>query len=274
MALITFTSMFGSGGEGIAQKVSDQLGIQLFDDRKQQERALAMGVSDKDLAGLDVQAPGFFDRLFSNKPAIYLDLLGSVVYDIASTGEGLIVGHGAQLFLKDFNCALHVMVYASEESRSEMLAQDQEIDKAAALRLIHRMDKRYKDFVQYAFNRDWSDPGHYDMVINLDKLSTDWAVKLIVELAKSEEIKTCSLQALEQMETSSLQRKVDAAIIKNNVSSTFRHIFVDVLDIESVHLTGSTFSESDRKRVIEVVKSVPGVSKVTSDIIVPPYVSE
>ncbi len=269
MALITFTSMFGSGGDKIAQKVAEELGIPFYDDDKQHELALAMGISEYDLQGLDENAPGLFERLFSSKPAIYLELLGSVVYDIAGKGEGVIVGHGAQMFLKDFNCALHVLVHASKKTRSRKLMDENKMSIAAAERLVHNMDIRYKDFVQYAFKRKWNDPEHYDLSINLDKLSADWAVRLITELARSEDVKMCSLQALEQMRYSSLQRKIEAAIIRNNISSTFTHIFVDVSGQGEVHLTGSTFSETDRKKLIEVVKKTPGVSAVTSDILVP-----
>jgi CMP/dCMP kinase len=270
MALVTFTSSFGSGGEKIARMVSEQLGLEFFDDRRLQDKALSMGISSEDLEGLDEKAPGLLDRLFTNKPAIYLDLLGSVVYDIASKGEAVIVGHGAQVFLKDFNCALHVMIHASEETRTERLTKEQNIDEAAAKKLVRRIDKRLKEFVQYAFNRDWNDFSGYDVVINLDKIGADWAVKLIVELAGSSQVKACSLKALEEMERSALQRKVDAAIIKNNMSSGFTHFVVDVTGRGKVHLRGWTYTEEERQKAVEIVRGVPGVAEVTSDIFVRP----
>ena len=270
MSLITFTSSYGSGGEKIAQKVSEQLGIEFYDDRKVQERALSMGIPSKEFEGLDEKAPGFFDRLFTNKPAVYLDLLGSVVYDIASTGEGVIVGHGAQVFLEDFNCALHVMLYASQEKRSEWIAQDQSMSKDAAMQLIRRMDKRQKEFIQYAFDRDWKDLSGYDLAINLEKVGADWATRLILELAGSDEIKSCSLKAIEEMEFSSLQRKVKAAIIKSNIPTSFAGINVEVTGKGTVHLKGWLDNENDLDKVIGIVKDVPGVNSVTSDIVAMP----
>lgn len=268
MALITITSSFGSGGEEIARKVSEQLGTEFFDDRKLQEKALSMGVPETDVDGFDEKAPGLFDRLFTNKPAVYLDLLGSVVYEVARTGEGVIVGHGAQVFLKDFNCAFHVRIHASEATRGARLAEAEGVDERAAIRLVNKMDKQLKEFVQYAFKRDWNDPTGYDLMINLDKIGGEWAEKLIVDLAKSDQVKECSLKSLEEMEFSSLQRKVDAAIIKNNLSSPFIH--VEVPEKGVVHLWGWMYNTEEKTKLFSVVKGVPGVSDVKSDIVLMP----
>jgi cytidylate kinase len=229
-----------------------------------------MGISNKEVESLDEKAPGLFDRLFTNKPAIYLDLLSAVIYDVASKGEGVIVGHGAQAFLQDFNCALHVLIHASEATRSRRLTQEQNMSEDTAIMLVRKMDKRLKEFVQYAFGRDWNDPSGYDLLINLDKIGTEWATKLIIELAKSDEVRECSLKALEEMESSSLKRQIDAAIIKNNLSSPFTQILVEVTGKGQVHLSGCTYSGDERRQIIAVVKGVSGVSEVTSDIFIMP----
>lgn len=268
MTFITFTSLFGSDGEKIAKEVAENLDITFFDDRKQQEQANALGIDNKDLDGLDIQSPGFFDRLFSNKPAIYLDVLASVVYDIASKGEGVILGHGAQLFLKDFNCALHIMLYEPAEKRIKHIMNKQQLSESVARKLVQNKDKNYNEFIRYAFNRDCCDTENYDLILNLDKISFKYAVKLIADLGTSEEIKMCSLKALEKMEALSLQRRIEAAIIKSGMLSTYNQIFVQVIGIREAHLTGIANSENVIRKVVEDVKRVPGVEKVTSDIMI------
>ncbi|MFW6054669.1 MAG: cytidylate kinase family protein [Thermodesulfobacteriota bacterium] len=271
MALITITSSYGAGGQRIAEKVSRQLGVELFDDHKIQERTLAMGISADDVSGLDEKAPGLFDRLFTNKPAIYLELLGAVVYDIASSGQGVIIGHAAQVFLKDFNCAFHVRVHASETNRGRWLAREQDMNEAASVNLVRKMDRRFKEFIQYGFNRDWNDLSEYDLVLNLDKIGDEWAVRLIRDLSESDEVKECSLGSLEAMEFSSLQRKVEAAVIKNNLTSPFGSFQVEVTGKGKVHLSGIVYNNDERKRLLEVVKDVKGVTGVISDVsIMPP----
>jgi CMP/dCMP kinase len=270
MALITITSSFGAGGEKIAQSVAEQLGVELFDDQKLQQTAHSLGISNDDVQHLDEKAPGFFDRLFTNKPAIYLDLLGAVVYNVAGSGQGVIVGHGAQRFLQDFNCALHIRIHAGEATRSRRLMTEQNMEQADALAMMRKMDRRLKEFIQYAFDRDWNDASNYDMVINLDKIGSARAAKLIVDFAGSDEIRTCSYKALEEMESSSLKHRIDAAMIKHNFSSLFTPVLIDVTGKGRVRLSGRTHSEADRDKITAVVRSVPGVTEVVSDLFVMP----
>ncbi len=275
MSLITVTSDFGSGGEKIAKNISDQLGFQLFDDQKIQDRAVEMGFSSKDLDGLDEKAPRLFDRLFTNKPAIYLDILGSLVYDISSKGEGVIIGHGANVFLKEFHCALHILIHSPESTRSERLAKEQNISEDKALQLVRRMDKRQSDFVRYTFDRDWKDPSTYDLVINLENVGPEWATKLIVELAKSDEIKECSLKATEKMELASLKYKVEAALVENELKESLlaptNNILVDITEKGKVHISGWASNENDKQKMMEVVKKVPGVKEIDSAVNVMSY---
>ena len=270
MSLITVSSAFGSGGEKIAKKISEQLGIEFFDDSKLQERALAIGVSSKDLEDINEKEPRLFDRLFTNKPAIYLELLGAVIHDIASDGEGVIVGHGAQAFLKDFNCALHILIYAPAETRGEWISKEQNIDRKAALEIVNNMDKSRQEFIRYAFKRNWEEPSGYDLVINLEKIGAEWAEKLIIDLAGSEEIKECSLNALEKMELSSLNHKIEATLIRNNLASIYSGVIVDITGRGKVHLRGHLFSKEEHGNLVKLIEGVPGVTEVTSDVAVVP----
>jgi osmotically-inducible protein OsmY len=89
-------------------------------------------------------------------------------------------------------------------------------------------------------------------------------------MSTSDEVKKCSLNALQKMEISSLQRKVDAAIIKSRLAHPFGTVNVEVTGKGKVHLTGLAYSRDNKKNIESVVKDVPGVLEVTSDISVMP----
>ncbi len=272
MPLITFSSYFGTVVESTARAIAEELNVGYFDDQELHDRALKLGISSSDLDGLDEKAPRLFDRLFTSKPAIYKDLLGSVVYDIASLGQGVIVGHGAQIFLKDFRCALHVMVHASEETRVESIRKEYTIDYEAALQLVHKMDKQQQDFVQFAFNRKISDLLGYDLIINLEKITPEWAIKMIVDLAGSKEVKDCSSKALKVMEISSLQHKLDALFIRNNLTSSYKGVTAEVVEKGKVRLSGIMSNHEEVEWLIGIVKDMAGVDQVISEIAVVPTI--
>jgi len=265
MSLITISTSIGCGGIAIARLVADELKLELYDDKRLEEEALRIGIKPEDLNGLNEKAPGLLSRIWSNRPQIYLDLLEALIYEAAEKGQGIIFGHGSQLLLRDFRCALHVRIYASEPSRIENLMNQRGLRRKAAEKLIHKTDNMQRGFFHFAFHMDWNDPSLYDLVINCDKLSAGSASKFIIQAVRSPEIKECSLRALESMEKFSLSRRIDAAILKNNlISEGFR---IDVVEKGVIHITGYVDSPKEGKLLLKVVKGVPGVKDVRSDLV-------
>ena len=267
MSLITITSGISSGDMTIAQLVSDELKLDLYDDQRLQQEAVDIGISSEEVKDFDQKAPGLFNRILSYKPQIYLDLLEALVYEIARRGHGIILGHGSQFLLRDFGCGLHVHIFSSEPSRIQRLMDQQYISRDAAEKIIYKSDSERKGFLQFAFHMDWNDPSLYDLIINQDKMGTDSAAKLITDVAQSQQIKACSLTALYTMERLSLLKKVEAAILKNKISSQGFHI--DVPERGVVQITGSLNPLESESGLLEVLKGVPGVLEVRSEVVVP-----
>jgi cytidylate kinase len=226
MALITLSQSMGSGGAPIARRVAEALNLDLFDDQRLKQKAVEMGVCAADLKGLDEKAPGFFDRLLSQKPEVYLDILKAVVYETCRQGSGVIVGHGSQVLLNDFNCAFHVLLHASQKARIESIAREKGLAPEVARRLIHKNDSEQRGFFRYAFNLRWDDPTLYDLVINPDKIGLDVSAGIIIQGARSDEIKACSLSALETIERRSLERQVTAALKRHDLHLSLLYVEV------------------------------------------------
>jgi hypothetical protein len=117
-----------------------------------------------------------------------------------------------------------------------------------------------------AFGKDLNDPSLYDLIVNCEKLGHESAAGLIIEAANAEEIHACSLTALEAMEKLSLVKKVQAALLKDNLDDNL--LTVDVSETGVIELGGLTHSQELLDRIIEVVHKVPGVSKVHSEIVI------
>ena len=264
MSLITISRSLGCGGTKIAELVSHGLGLELYGDKRFQEEALRMGIGSEEFESVDEKAPGFFDQLWSSKPELYLDLMESVVYEVARSGEGVILGRGSQLLLRDFGCALHVLIFASESARLTNLMDRHGLSKGAAEKLIRKSDHERRGFLRFAFHMDWNDPSLYDLIINTGKTGSDWAANLIIEAARSDEIKTCSLNALEAMDKLSLTKKIKAELLRNQIDLSMLHVEVPEKGI--AHITGWMKTRGASERLIKVVNSMDGVSDVRSEI--------
>jgi cytidylate kinase len=268
MSLITVTCTMGTGGSRIAERVARGLGLDFYDDMKFEDEARKAGISPEDLAHLRESPPGFWGYIWRDEPDRYLDLMESVVYDLAQNGKAVIVGHAGQMLLKDFHCALHVMVCAPEEYRIDLLVNEHGLSRELAEKLIRNTDRAQQGFYRFAFHRDLHDPSLFDLILNTEKLKEDAAVEIIMKAASSDTIQECSRQALDSMEKLSLDKRIDAALLKHGLRLTRFH--VEVPEKGVVRISGVGFSEDEREDVLSLVKQVPGVTKVQSEIVIVP----
>ena len=268
MALITVSHNLGSQGPEIARQTAAALKMPLYDDRKMQGIALASGIHPEDLGGLDEKAPGFFDRILSRRPDVYLDYMESVVYEMARQGFGVIVGHGSQMLLRDFDCALHVRVHAPETVRADHIAGTQGLDPEDARKLIAKADARQQGFFNFAFQKRWDEEDLYDLVINTAKMADEAAVAVIVAAASDQRVSECSLTALESMERLALVKRIEAELLKNEIDLKF--LTIDIRDQARVDISGLVFTPEIVAAMPDLIRRVPGVREVDSRVVLMP----
>ena len=265
MHFITFSRMMGSGGTEIARRVAEALGYAFVDTETIDKKAQEMGFLNS-VEEADEKAPTFFQRFFSHKPAINLDRLNSVIYELAEQGDCVFIGRGGQMLLKSFTCAFHVRVIASHEKRIQNL-MERDYPKDVAEKAIDRSDHERSGFVKFAFGKNWEDPHLYDMVLNMDKLDTESAVEAILTIARSGAIKTCSLDSMDSLKKLALENRVEAVLVESGLTTgqiTTVHVAVDQPGV--VRLTGIVEDTESKKRAEQIVKAVAGVTAVEDQI--------
>ncbi len=267
MPLITITQSIGSDGLAVARRVADDLHVGLYDDSKLREEAVRMGLDVGKLDGFQDKAPTWFHRLMGDKPEVYANLIGSVIYEAARTGEGVIIGHGSQVLLKDFSCAMHVLVTATTEKRISNL-MGQNLSRETAEKVIRKSDSQKKEFFRFAFHRYWDDPSLYDLCINPGKIGIERASQTIVETARYPELKACNIYALDAIDRLSLTKRIEAALLEAGLLPM--GTMVEIPEKGIVRISGVLDSREDEERISKVVGSIPGVERVDVDVMVVP----
>jgi cytidylate kinase len=268
MSLITISRGIGCGGLIIARLAAEALNLELFDDKRLQEEALRLGIRSEDLVSLDEKKPGLFDRILSSRPELYLDFMEAVVYSVAKTGRGVILGHGSQMLLRDFGCALHVHIHANEAARVRNLMDQKGLNREYAEKLIRHSDARQRGFFQYAFQKDWKDPGLYDLIINTEQIGIDQAAKLITEAARSEAMQACSLTAVTAMERLALKKKIEGFLMENDVNISM--LLIEVPEAGIAEVTGLVYSADEKAHIDGVLKSIPGIKELRASVNIMP----
>ncbi len=269
MYFITFSRKMGTNGTEIARQVSDKLGYQFYDTEAIENAAMEMGFL-KNIKEIDEKAPSLFQRLFSHKPAIGLDRLTSLVYELAKKGNAVFLGRGSHILLKSFSCALHIRVTASVEKRAKNLI-GRGFTREGALKAIERSDHERDAFIKFAFGVDWENPGLYDVILNMDKLSVPLAADTVIEMARSEEIKACSIDAIKSIEMMGLVRRAEAALIEAGLTyGPTTSVSVSVVEPGKIRLSGLAENQATKTRAESLLKTLKGVGSIENQIRVTP----
>jgi len=265
MYFITMSEMFGTGGEKIARQVAKKLGYTFYGEEELLKAADQMGFLS-DIKKLDEKGPSLLEKFFSERPKIYLNRLQSVILELAKKGDAVFFGRGSQLLLHSFDCAFHVLVAGSQEKRMEKVMAEREVGREVAEKMIDRSDHDKRGFLRFAFDEDWLNPRLYDLLLNTDKLSIDSAVKIVVDAAKSDDIKACGRDSVRLLGKLSLNRKVESALLEAGVMNP--HLFVTVEDANSVRLYGVVNSQEEKEAAEKIIKGIKDIKKIANDLVV------
>lgn len=270
MHFITFSRKMGTNGTEIARQVAEKLGYHFYDTEAIESAAREMGFLEN-VKEIDAKVPSLFQRLFSHKPAIELDRLNSVVYELASRGDAVFLGRGGQILLRDFNCALHIRVTASLGKRIQNLIE-RGVHREVALKAIEDSDHERSSFIRFAFKVDWDNDDLYDLVLNMDKVTVKLAVDTILTMARSDEIKACSVDAMKSLEMMSLKNRAEAALIEAGLTYGPAGAYVSVIVDEpgKVRLLGVVDDKATKMRAEKIINIIEGAESIENKILVAP----
>ncbi len=111
-------------------------------------------------------------------------LLERVLREIAATEPAVILGHAAQIALRDMPGTLHVFIHAPAEFRAAHLARVEGVPLAQARREIEASDRERVRFYQSAYHVNWYDLRLYDLVVDTSVIGLHRAAELIAEVAR------------------------------------------------------------------------------------------
>jgi len=265
MYFITISELSGTNGEQVAQNVAKSLNYTYYGEEELLKAADQMGFLT-DVKKLDEKSPALLERFFSERPKVHLDRLQAVIFEVAKKGDAVFFGKGSQLLLNSFGCALHVLVTGSPEKRIDRMMREKGVEREIAEKIIEGSDHDKKGFFRFAFKEDWLNPHLYDLILNTDKLSIESAAKMVVDAAKSDEIKACGMDSVRLLGKLSLQRKVESALLEEGVTN--QHIFFNVEDTDAVRVYGIAYSPEEKQTVEKVLRGIKDIKKITNGLVI------
>ena len=117
-----------------------------------------------------------------------VQLLGKVIQHLADEGDVLLVGSGAQMWLKDRSDVFHVQVIAPLEKRCDWVRERLGVGLKEAQRHVRISDRARADYLHRYHGADWLDPRLYDLMINTGRISESLAVEIVIRTASQMEL--------------------------------------------------------------------------------------
>jgi cytidylate kinase len=178
----------------VAAEVGKLLGWHVYDHDLLERIGEDMGLRTKLLDSVDERQKGWLVQsveAFLSAPrksewaaavtdSAYVHHLVKVVLALGVHGECIIVGRGAP-FILPANTTLRVRLVAPLRQRIATVSRELGIPEQEAGRRVRAIDRERSDFVRDYFLKDPTDPGNYDLVINIARLSHTQSAELIVE---------------------------------------------------------------------------------------------
>jgi len=196
--VVTVEREYGSGGAVIAQRLAEHLGWKLWDHEISAEIARRANIDQKTATRCDERVhSSLLNRLFrayargSYERALPLGdssrfntdhmvaMLENVVKELAERGNCVIVGRGAQYFLRNRPDAFHVFVYAPTDEKIRRLRSIGQSEKEA-LRLIQEVDRERGEFIRHYFGKEWPYRPLYNLMIN-SKYGDEYVIETILQ---------------------------------------------------------------------------------------------
>ena len=186
--IITISRENGSGGRYIAERLSEKLGIPLYDKEVVEEAALAGKLDLEEAVNNDEMSSdsymegkslykGFFSKVTLDDELFELE--SKVIKEIAKRGDGIIIGRCSNYILEDEE-TIDVFLFANDLGfRIARKIEYNGLDRKTAEKQIKERDRSRAVYQEYHTGRSWGNKEYYDLCMDTEKIGMETAVDMI-----------------------------------------------------------------------------------------------
>ena len=191
--IICISREYGSGGHEIAEKLSEDLGIKLFDKELIARVAKMADVSEEYISqreetgdyayifGVPIGHPATtpMDECILTPEKLFV-IQSIAIRQIAEQEKSCIfVGRCADVILQKLPGCHSFFIHSSEAVRIQRIMDTEDVSEREAKRLMKKVDQERASYHNYYTKIKWGHPSNYELVINTGRTGIDKAVKVI-----------------------------------------------------------------------------------------------
>jgi cytidylate kinase len=263
MGIVTISRGSHSGGKTVAEQLGRRLDYPVLS-REQLllQTAGEYGISEKVLAdSLNQPLPAWQQVL--GKRLVYVKCVTAVLFAHVRQGNLIYHGNVGHLLLAGISHVMRVRVIAGMEHRIKAAMEQNNFDRKQAAAHIQHADKERGRWTKALYGVNWDDPGQYDIILNLERISVAGACETLARMLDLENFRPTDLSR-KALDDAILGCRVWAAMAKN--PSTRSASLEVAADDGEVLITGNVGSNKTIEAVAETARQVEGVKNLRCEV--------
>jgi cytidylate kinase len=263
MPVIAMNQEMGSQGKFVAEKLAEELGLEIVRHEIIEHVAEKMRLRKSMLQRFLEGKAGLLERWGTDEASLALFKVEEILA-LAAKGNVIIRGWGATHVLRPIPHIPCVRVGAPFATRVKWLMSRLDTDdEEMASEEIRHSDMAHRANMQHQFGVAWGEPMQYDITLNTERLSVATCVEMIKELLKRPEFKETP-ESRAKLANLTLEYHVRAAL---RASPKTADVKISIsADSGKVTLEGIAASTEERHAIVEAVGHVPGVKSADNKL--------
>jgi cytidylate kinase len=197
--VITINREVGSGGRTVGRKLAELLGVKYCDKAIVQGLTQKFGLSIERIEEIKAQKKSWWNDIsnyyntlvnsadqpmeaevkLDNK--IMFDTEKRILQELASQTSCVVAGRTGFMVFRNWPNHLNIFIQASMEHRIKRIMERQDVTEEVARAIIAKLDADRETYIKKYEDTSRYDTRNYQLVINMDDLSEDDAVAVIME---------------------------------------------------------------------------------------------
>ena len=266
MSIVTVSHAAFTGGSEIAEKVAANLNYRSINREVLIEASRRFGIPEAKFTEV-LETEGRWWERWLESLRLYRITLQAAMCEVAQGGRVVYYGRAGQELFPGVGHVLKVLIVASMDYRIEQVKNRRGLSGDSARDFLKDLDRIRSRRLRALFNIDWQDPAGYDLVVNTTAMSSETAARLVSEAARSPEYQSTP-ESEKVFSDLTVTARVQAALI---TSAKTRNVILNVRsDGGHVSISGILADPDLEQEIVRIVRGVPGVTDVTTDIEPPP----
>jgi len=212
MAVITISRGSYSHGKEIAENVAERLGYDCISREVLIAASRDFNIPELKLFQAIYDSPTFLDKIIFRKEK-YIAYIQAAILKNLKNDNVVYHGFAGHFFVQDISHVLKVRIIASLAERVKAVMLRNQLSRDEAVKYIHKVDEQRRKWSQKLYGIETTDPGLYDMVINIGHLTLEDAVDIICHKVSLKRFQKTP-QSQQKIEDLSLAANAKAAIIE------------------------------------------------------------